>query len=102
MMDPQQQRMEAESCPKLDKPLEEFTFISCEIASFVRFFSGLFLLTSSAQTRRKPRSVRTPTTGGVDSEMSMGCHSCAEKVKAFNLSVPGLSDYVEHGFSELY
>jgi hypothetical protein len=33
--------------------------------------------------------------------MSMGCHSCAEKV-AFNLSVPGLSDYVEHGFKELY
>jgi hypothetical protein len=98
-MDPQQQRMEAERCPKLDKLLEEFTFISCEIASFVRFFSGLFLLTSSAHTRRKPRSVRAPTTGGV--EMSMGCHSCAEKV-AFNLSVPGLSDYVEHGFNELY
>ena len=31
----------------------------------------------------------------------MGCHSCVEKV-AFNLSVSGLVDYVEHGFNELY
>ena len=73
----------------------------CAHPYLIRVFSGLFLLTSTIQRRRLPRSVRVCfiKIGGV--EISMGCHSCVEKV-AFNLSVPGLVDYVEHGFNELY
>jgi hypothetical protein len=102
--------LERQYCPPLDKLLNDFTFFSCAITHadlYARLVSmasaGLWAFKGSrgacARECACASACEGHRAGGV--EISMGCHSCMEKV-AFNLSVPGLSAYVAHGFDKLY